>query len=333
MAHILHLNLRSVEIDGDKREAWGCVGKHGASRYFAEPGMNTVKGLKNPFIYDFLGGFIMTKRTAIKTTMLVVIVLGVIILATCLTVSGKKEKGDIYRGGWIWNNWTSTLSGGTGELPEGSENKDFLRCKSCHGWDTLGPDGGYVRRSGYPDKTSRPKPTSGTNLSSKLGMITPEMVETADGRALSTEDNIMPNFSQTDGLTSRQVADVVAFLNSGPKITDVATLDITQKPVKYTFLNANIENGTDLFVNNCAKCHAESGKNLQIGKEGEFPNGLIDFFRADGKYSEGFHKIIYGEDDVMTRAAAGRLDAAQVRDILAWIQTKADDPDKTALDR
>jgi mono/diheme cytochrome c family protein len=115
----------------------------------------------------------------------------------------------------IWNNWTKTFAGGSGELPSGVDNKDFLRCNACHGWDALGPNGGYVRRSGYPEKTSRPKPAAGTNLTKYIGKITSKMVKYEKGRELSVEDNRMPNFTQTGGLTEQQVADVVAFLNNG----------------------------------------------------------------------------------------------------------------------
>jgi hypothetical protein len=34
----------------------------------------------------------------------------------------------------------------------------------------------------------------------------------------------------------------------------------------------------------------------------------------------------------MSRETQGNLTANQVRDILVWIQTKAEDPDKTGLD-
>lgn len=155
------------------------------------------------------------------------------------------------------------------------------------------------------------------------------MVKYEKGREWSIEDNRMPNFTQSGGLTEQQVADVVAFLNNGPKITDVATLDINTKPVKYIFLNANIANGQKLYADNCQACHGADGKVRDIGRE----NGIIDYFRSDGKYSEGFIKMVYGADSVMSRGAQGNLTAKRARDILAWIQTKADDPDKTGLDK
>jgi len=242
---------------------------------------------------------------------------------------GEETSGDMYRGGLIWNNWTKTFAGGSGELPQGVDNKDFLRCKACHGWDALGLNGGYVRRSGYPDKTSRPKPIEGADLSNLFGKVTAAMVKYEKGRDWSVEDNRMPDFTQAGGLTDQQVADVVAFLNHGSKITDVAVLDISKKPVEYTFIHASVDKGGELYAKSCEACHGADGNNLDIGYEG----GVLGYFRSDGKYSEGFIKMIYGADKVMSRAAQDSLTAEQARDILAWIQAKVDDPNKTGLDQ
>ena len=50
-------------------------------------------------------------------------------------------------GGLAWDNMSKTDAGGTGLLPANEPNKDYQRCKACHGWDQLGTDGGYARRS------------------------------------------------------------------------------------------------------------------------------------------------------------------------------------------
>ena len=228
-------------------------------------------------------------------------------------------------GGLVWNNWTLTISGGTGELPSGVENKDFLRCKACHGWDARGLNGGYVRRSGFPEKDNRPKPVESADPGSKLGKITFDEVAYAHGRDWITESNEMPNFTQDGGLSPKQIADAVAFLNKGPKIIDLAELDISQKPVRYIFNNSDPTAGADLYEKSCQVCHGVDGNQLE-------PH-LIDYFRGDGKYSEGFHKIIYGADERMTRAVAGSLTARQAANILAWIQTQTDDSSKTGFSR
>ena len=120
---------------------------------------------------------------------------------------------------------------------------------------------------------------------------------------------------------------MTAFLNRGPRVTDVARLDITQTPVRYKFIGADLRSGADLYRANCMGCHGANGKKQDIGRGG----GIIDYFRADGKYSEGFHKIIYGADDQMTREKSGNLTAEQARDLLAWIQSQADRAALTGL--
>jgi hypothetical protein len=67
-------------------------------------------------------------------------------------------------GALAYDDWTSTDGGGSG-MPSGEIFKDYVRCKSCHGWDRLGLKGGYVRRTrtaerpnagyGDSDRTSR----------------------------------------------------------------------------------------------------------------------------------------------------------------------------------
>ena len=251
----------------------------------------------------------------------------VVLLVVSVTAFGS-GKGDEYAGGIVWNNYTKTFAGGSGSLPVGVESADFIRCKACHGWDAQGVNGGYARRSGYPERDNRPRPSSGADLISRLSRIDAAMVLAEGGRALSDANNDHPDYSLPGGLTETQLEDVVAFLNRGPKIGDVATLDVTANPVRYAFINPDIEAGGALYVQNCSGCHGLSGKKEDIGRD----DGVIEYFRADGKYSEGFHKIIYGADEEMTRRTSGDLSAEQARDILAWIQTKADDESLSSLD-
>jgi hypothetical protein len=78
--------------------------------------------------------------------------IGKLIIPTlCLawSVSGlAKPEPDacIELGALAYDDWTSIDGGGSG-MPQGETVKDYLRCKSCHGWDRLGQNGGYVRRT------------------------------------------------------------------------------------------------------------------------------------------------------------------------------------------
>ncbi len=249
---------------------------------------------------------------------------------------------DYYAGGLVWDYYVNTNAGGSGSLPSGATNKDFLRCKACHGWDGMGADGGYVRRSA---NATRPNPTATTgNLSTKMGSVVAAdvlhdgtQVSTTVGRAFSTEDQTMPNFGATGGLTSKQVLDVVQFINKGPKITDHATLDITANPVTYTFSGTNTTTGSSLYASKCAECHGSDGDSANgdgtvltaLGVELKLGN----YFSSDGKYSEGFHKMIYGVSgsDVMTREGSGNLTSQQAADILAYIQEQIADGNATTF--
>ena len=239
------------------------------------------------------------------------IVTGIFFLA--IATHSSDQAGDPYKGGLIWNNWTDAVAGGSG-YPEGYDTgkKDFLRCKACHGWDGMGANGGYVRRSA---KDSRPNPTDGTDLSAKFGSVTPEEVLYSEkGRKFSDYSKAMPAFSQTGGLTEQQVMDVVAFLNKGPKIGEFATMDTSSKPVSYTFKNSDVKAGESLYAANCASCHDADGNGSDMS--------LKEYFSQDGKYSEGFHKAVYGAGgkSEMTREASGNLSGQQAADIMAYIQ-------------
>ena len=74
-------------------------------------------------------------------------------------VQAQEEPSECVIGGALaYDNWTKTDSGGTGALPEGVQSSDYIRCKACHGWDHMGTDGGYVRRS---RRESRPNAGAG----------------------------------------------------------------------------------------------------------------------------------------------------------------------------
>ena len=83
----------------------------------------------------------------------------------------------VQTGALAWDNWTKSDAGGSDTLPDGETNKDYLRCKACHGWDAQGTEGGYVRRS---RKETRPNAGDGdgdaTTRALTRGEITTAMV-------------------------------------------------------------------------------------------------------------------------------------------------------------
>jgi len=79
-------------------------------------------------------------------------------------------------GGLAYDNWIKLNAGGTGVLPVAEPNGDYVRCKACHGWDALGTDGGYARRSrkdtrpnaGYQDPNTISRNFSGVVVAADM---------------------------------------------------------------------------------------------------------------------------------------------------------------------
>lgn len=236
----------------------------------------------------------------------------------------------VIAGGLAYHNHTTVVAGGSGTNP--SANPDFARCKSCHGWDTLGINGGYVRRRSSSTRpglidAATPTATTTANVVPGGGDLTGKTFTTAtighaSGRAFTTENGTMPNYTATGGLSSTQIANVISFLNYRyAGIGGVATLSLGTTKVAYTFTGANTTTGKALYTTSCAGCHGANGKSTT--------SHMGNYFDGDGKYSEGYTKILYGFNvdspttgSIMTRAAMGNLTPAQVRDILAYIQAQ-----------
>lgn len=135
--------------------------------------------------------------------------------------------------------------------------------------------------------------------------------------AVRAADNMMPYFGAAEGLTLEQVRDVSAFLMSGPKVGDYATINPAVNPVAYTFTGASVANGTTLYAAKCSACHATIDAPIPGSA-----TTLRTYFGSDGKFSEGFHKSYYGiPGTIMTPAAVGSPSGAEVADILAYIQS------------
>jgi hypothetical protein len=176
-------------------------------------------------------------------------------------------------GALAWDDWTKADAGGSG-MPAKEPLRDYVRCKSCHGWDRLGMDGGYVRRTrtaerpnaglGDNDITSR-------NIAPGLGnfyhVTTDEVLHGGIGRSFEdgsgswvvldadstvadktahsagfTLGNQHPDFSATGTnaddivLTQDQVDCLVDFINFGDADPKFYFMDIdtSHDPVRYT---------------------------------------------------------------------------------------------------
>jgi cytochrome c2 len=257
--------------------------------------------------------------------------------------------------GWVWaqdapsecvemgalafDNWTKSDAGGTGSLPAGEANSDYLRCKACHGWDRLGTDGGYVRRSrtgtrpnagdGDGDSTSRAIATgsvtadqvlhAGTGRSFAEGTgswvarnASPSAANTAAHTGGFTLGNQHPDFS--DGtMTQAQIDCLVEFLNfeDADAGTYFAAVNPAQNPVLYTLVGtADAAAGASFFDGRCTACH-----DLAFA---------TDYVQGDGKYSELAHKARWGIPNTqMTRGIMGDPTAQDIVNLMAYLQQQS----------
>lgn len=259
-------------------------------------------------------------------------------------------------GALAYDDWTSTDAGGSG-MPSGETFKDYVRCKSCHGWDRLGLNGGYVRRTrtaerpnaGYGDidKTSR---DIAPGMGDYYHIRSWEVLHAGIGRAYEdgsgswvdpaldpvahtagfTLGNQHPDFSTTgvnagDKLpTQEQVDCIVAFVNYGdsdPKFYFFG-IDTYADPVWYNIHpGASASAGKTFYEENCKSCHGDPSTDYNGANGGHPDGGMLAYLRLDGKYSEFVHKARWGvPGTTMTRTAIGTPNSQDMINVMLYLQ-------------
>lgn len=280
-------------------------------------------------------------------------------LAWTTTLTAKPEpEACVELGALTYDNWTSFDAGGN-DLPAGESNVEYLRCKSCHGWDRLGQNGGYVRRErtadqpntglGDPNAVSR---DIAPGLGNYYHISVDEVLHTGTGRTFEdgsgswvplgdnpSPDNIAahaagyslgnmhPDFSTTGAnagntvLTQDQVECVVDFINFGDADPKFYFSDIytDRDPVKYV-INSGASAAAGLVFYD-ATCRACHGEPGDDGNNGRPEGGIAAFLQRDGAYSEFVHKARWGiPDTVMTRAVLGSPTSQDMIDVMLYLQ-------------
>jgi cytochrome c2 len=281
----------------------------------------------------------MSKYEKINSRKLQTFAAGLLLSFSSLAWAQDAPSECVELGALAFDNWTKAGAGGTGSLPAGEVNADYLRCKACHGWDRLGTDGGYVRRT---RTSSRPNAGAGdgdsTSRAIETGTVTADQILHADtGRAITegtgswvakdatptaantaahaggyTLGNQHPDFS--DGtLTQTQLDCLVEFLNFADADAGAyfAAINPAQNPVLYTIVGtADAAAGETFFNDRCTGCH-----DLAFA---------TDYVQEDGKFSELAHKARWGvPSTAMTRDAVGDPTSQDIVNLMAYLQQES----------
>jgi len=275
-------------------------------------------------------------RSTISMAITSITIISVSLLFTGFALAQEAPSECVETGALAFDNWTKIDSGGSGNLPDGVQSADYIRCKACHGWDRRGMDGGYVRRSrndsrpnagaGDGDPTSRAIVTGsvttaqithdGTGRTYAEGegsWVALDAQRSADNTAEHahgyTLGNQHPDFTN-GGITQEQINCLAEFLNfeDGDPSRYFADIDPSQNPVLYTMVDsANWLAGETFFESSCEGCHT-----LDF---------VLDYLEGDGKFSELAHKARWGSPDTeMTRRAMSDPTAKNIGDLLFYLQ-------------
>ena len=260
-----------------------------------------------------------------QTTLLLLL-----ILAFSSSSMAQEEPSDcVVLGALAFDSWISDDAGGSG-FPDGEDDNDYLRCKSCHGWDHLGTSGGYVRRSrnagrpnagaGDSDQTSRD-----ISFTTREGApVTSGMVMHA-GTGRSLEDGSGSWVPLADEHTAADAAAFAQGYTLGNQHPDFDEIYPDVDPVLYTIrADADAGRGEARYNDVCFACHgdpSEVGDPFPIEED----EGILEFLADTPHFSEFVHKLRWGHpDSLMTREALGNPTALDVADVALYLQQLGD---------
>jgi len=281
-----------------------------------------------------------------------IFVMVLLLLVTGMALAQDPPSAGVQQGALAWDNWTKGDSGGSDTLPEGETNKDYIRCKACHGWDALGTEGGYARRSrketrpnaGAGDGDSTPRAITRGNVTA--AMITHEGTgrsfaqgtgswvdlndmgmhnsgNKAEHSAGYTLGNQHPDLSGGD-MTQDQINNMVEFLNymDADHSAYFANIDPSQNPVLYTIVDtADAAAGEAFYNSNCMGCHGDPAEDNQGGSGGVPEGGILAYLAKDGKFSEFSHKARWGiPGSSMSYGTIGSPTSANIADMMLYLQ-------------
>ena len=292
-------------------------------------------------------------KTSLSVRSWVPLILILLLFIPATALGQDEPSACVEQGGLAYDNWTKEDSGGTGSLPDGAEDSDYVRCKACHGWDHMATDGGYVRRSrnegrsnagaGDGDMTSRNisfaareegvtvtadmiwhMGTGRAYADGKGSWVALDETHSAANKAAHSEGftlgNQHPDYS-TGGMTQEQAGCLAEFLNFADADPTAYFADINpnMNPVLYTIVDtADAAAGESFYSDNCNGCHGDPAGESPVGAP---EGGILAYLAQDGKFSEFSHKSRWGIPDTsMDREAMGLPTSADVANMMLWLQ-------------
>lgn len=283
--------------------------------------------------------------------------IGLLLLFSSMAWAQEEPNECVVLGALAWDNWTLDDAGGSG-LPVGEADKDYFRCKACHGWDQRGTDGGYVTRSrkdgrpnaGFGDGDQTSRNISFADRDEDAVAVTAEMIFHA-GTGRSFEDgtgswvpldespsaantaahangytlgNQHPDFTTggANALTQEQADCLAEFLNyedAGWKAYFDA-INPNTNPVSYTIrADADAARGETRYTDVCFDCH---GNPAEVGTPFDIEGGgILEFLASTPHFSEFYNKARWGHpDSMMTRDAIENPTALDVADLMLYLQ-------------
>jgi len=203
------------------------------------------------------------------------------------------EAGRIARGGRLYDSWFAVIGA---EKPtdthsawpaSNSRTGDATwRCKSCHGWDTLGRDGAYA---------------TGSYETGIIGVRRLESAETAEIVAIIKDDT----HELADLMDERDFEDLALFISRGQTDMD-AYIDRAAKAAK-----GDAATGQAVYETVCVNCHGATGTKIKDMD----PLGALM-----GNPWEILHKIRYGQP-AEEMPALYTFDPQVAADIMAYTAT------------
>ncbi len=225
---------------------------------------------------------------------------------------------DEYNGGQLYDAFTKVLTVTDTTI---LNNRNFFRCKQCHGWDLIGTKGAYISRA---SSATRPN-VAPNNLRAFAGASNIKEVFNAvkhvGGRThktgkvggVSALNDIMPDYSSI--LSDSDVWDITKFLMEGAfNPDDIYDLVTTGIYPTGSYVQKNIgadgvaATGATYYAATCASvsCHGADGTGIAI----EAQYYLGDFFRS--KAYEAQHKLKFGQPGTAMNA----FTSATLQDVL-----------------